>query len=85
MCVFFGISTVCDAFAQVSIGFVVGLNYANPYLNPYREFQVCDTERDRKNFLHKTIVVFVALQTSSDNQRHARGSKSIHRLDNCSQ
>jgi electron-transferring-flavoprotein dehydrogenase len=24
---------------QVSIGFVVGLNYSNPYLNPYEEFQ----------------------------------------------
>lgn len=24
----------------VSIGFVIGLDYQNPYLNPYREFQV---------------------------------------------
>jgi flavin-dependent dehydrogenase len=27
--------TIC----KVSIGFVVGLDYENPYLNPYREFQ----------------------------------------------
>ena len=24
---------------QILIGFVVGLDYENPYLNPYREFQ----------------------------------------------
>jgi len=26
---------------MVSVGFVIGLDYENPYLNPYREFQVC--------------------------------------------
>jgi len=25
----------------VSLGLVIGLDYKNPYLNPYQEFQVC--------------------------------------------
>ena len=25
----------------VAVGFVVGLDYENPYMNPYKEFQVC--------------------------------------------
>ncbi len=25
---------------MVALGFVIGLDYTNPYLNPYREFQV---------------------------------------------
>lgn len=27
---------------NVSLGLVIGLDYANPYLNPYKEFQVCN-------------------------------------------
>jgi len=35
----------------VSIGFVVGLNYSNPYLSPYEEFQRYKTHRDVRGFL----------------------------------
>ena len=36
---------------QVSIGFVVGLNYSNPYLSPYEEFQRYKTHRAIRPFL----------------------------------
>jgi electron-transferring-flavoprotein dehydrogenase len=35
----------------VSVGFVVGLAYANPYLNPYEEFQRYKTHPDIRGFL----------------------------------
>jgi electron-transferring-flavoprotein dehydrogenase len=35
----------------VSVGFVVGLAYANPYLNPYEEFQRYKTHPDIRTFL----------------------------------
>ncbi|MBL8443416.1 MAG: electron transfer flavoprotein-ubiquinone oxidoreductase [Zoogloeaceae bacterium] len=35
----------------VSIGYVVGLNYSNPYLSPYEEFQRYKTHPDIKRFL----------------------------------
>ena len=34
----------------VSVGFVVGLAYANPYLNPYEEFQRYKTDPDIRGF-----------------------------------
>ncbi len=36
---------------QVSIGFVVGLGYSNPYLNPYEEFQRYKTHPAIRSFL----------------------------------
>lgn len=36
---------------QVSIGFVVGLGYSNPYLNPYEEFQRYKTHPAIRRFL----------------------------------
>ena len=36
---------------QVAIGFVVGLGYANPYLNPYEEFQRYKTHPAIRTFL----------------------------------
>src|SRR5690606_14555842 len=36
---------------QVSIGFVVGLDYENPYLNPFREFQRFKTHPKIRTFL----------------------------------
>src|SRR5690606_32495875 len=36
---------------QVSIGFVVGLGYRNPYLNPYEEFQRYKTHPAVRPFL----------------------------------
>ena len=36
---------------QVSIGFVVGLDYENPYLSPYEEFQRFKTHPEIKHFL----------------------------------
>jgi len=35
---------------QVAIGFVVGLGYANPYLNPYEEFQRYKTHQSIRGF-----------------------------------
>ena len=35
----------------VSVGFVVGLSYANPYLSPYEEFQRCKTHPAIRHFL----------------------------------
>ncbi|MGL1832842.1 electron transfer flavoprotein-ubiquinone oxidoreductase [Rhodocyclaceae bacterium SMB388] len=35
----------------VAIGFVVGLNYANPYLSPFEEFQRYKTHPDIRHFL----------------------------------
>ncbi|TMH73837.1 MAG: electron transfer flavoprotein-ubiquinone oxidoreductase [Betaproteobacteria bacterium] len=35
----------------VSVGFVVGLNYRNPYLSPYEEFQRYKTHPDIRGFL----------------------------------
>ena len=35
----------------VSVGFVVGLAYANPYLDPYEEFQRYETHPDIRTFL----------------------------------
>jgi electron-transferring-flavoprotein dehydrogenase len=35
----------------VSVGFVVGLSYANPYLSPYEEFQRCKTHPAMRHFL----------------------------------
>src|SRR5258705_1757634 len=35
----------------VSVGFVVGLSYANPYLNPYEEFQRYKTHPQIRGFL----------------------------------
>src|SRR6266702_4087121 len=35
----------------VSVGFVVGLAYANPYLDPYEEFQRYKTHPDIRGFL----------------------------------
>ena len=35
----------------VSVGFVVGLSYSNPYLNPYEEFQRYKTHPDIRGFL----------------------------------
>jgi len=36
---------------QVSIGFVIGLNYKNPYMDPFKEFQRFKTHPDIKKFL----------------------------------
>ncbi|WP_202427722.1 electron transfer flavoprotein-ubiquinone oxidoreductase [Duganella margarita] len=36
---------------QVMIGYVVGLNYANPYLSPYEEFQRYKTHPEIRTFL----------------------------------
>ncbi|SDF68999.1 MULTISPECIES: electron transfer flavoprotein-ubiquinone oxidoreductase [unclassified Duganella] len=36
---------------QVMIGYVVGLNYANPYLSPYEEFQRYKTHPEIRQFL----------------------------------
>jgi len=36
---------------QISIGFVVGLGYSNPYLNPYEEFQRYKTHPAIRSFL----------------------------------
>jgi electron-transferring-flavoprotein dehydrogenase len=36
---------------QVMVGYVVGLNYANPYLSPYEEFQRYKTHPDIRTFL----------------------------------
>jgi electron-transferring-flavoprotein dehydrogenase len=36
---------------QISIGFVVGLGYSNPYLNPYEEFQRYKTHPAIRRFL----------------------------------
>jgi electron-transferring-flavoprotein dehydrogenase len=36
---------------QVAVGFVVGLGYANPYLNPYEEFQRYKTHPAIRDFL----------------------------------
>ena len=36
---------------QVAVGFVVGLNYANPYLSPYEEFQRYKTHPSVRVFL----------------------------------
>ena len=35
---------------QVAVGFVVGLGYANPYLNPYEEFQRYKTHQSIRGF-----------------------------------
>jgi electron-transferring-flavoprotein dehydrogenase len=35
----------------ISVGFVVGLNYGNPYLSPYEEFQRYKTHPDIRRFL----------------------------------
>ena len=32
-------NSTCPSFYKVVLGMVVGLDYKNPYLNPYREFQ----------------------------------------------
>lgn len=37
----------------ISIGFIVGLDYKNPYLNPYQEFQRFKHHPDIKKLLHK--------------------------------
>ena len=37
----------------LSIGFVVGLDYKNPYLNPYEEFQKFKTHKKIKSILNK--------------------------------
>ena len=37
----------------MSIGFVVGLDYKNPYLNPYEEFQKFKTHKKIKSILNK--------------------------------
>lgn len=35
---------------QVALGLVVALNYKNPFLNPYEEFQVMSVSHNNKNF-----------------------------------
>lgn len=35
----------------IHIGMVVGLNYKNPYLNPYEEFQTFKTHPQIRKFL----------------------------------
>ncbi len=37
----------------LSVGFVVGLDYKNPYLNPYEEFQKFKTHKNIKSVLNK--------------------------------
>jgi len=37
--------------SQVSVGYVVGLDYSNPYLNPYKEFQNFKTHEKIKEIL----------------------------------
>jgi len=38
---------------QIHIGFVVGLDYKNPYLNPYQEFQRFKTHPEVRKYLEK--------------------------------
>lgn len=47
---------------MVSLGLVIGLDYANPYLSPYRELQVGLYLSDHSSYSHSK---FAAYQTSS--------------------
>ena len=38
---------------DIHLGYIVGLNYTNPYLNPYEEFQNWKTHSDIKKYLTK--------------------------------
>jgi len=41
---------------KVLIGFVVGLDYENPHLSPYKEFQVSDEERSDASSLRSSFI-----------------------------
>lgn len=47
----------------VSIGLVIGLDYKNPYLSPYREFQV--HQHHNGDFFHDSHLESIAHETSS--------------------
>lgn len=48
----------------MSIGYVVGLDYENPYLNPYKEFQRLKHHKVWKPFLEGGKCVFLFVSSS---------------------
>jgi len=55
----------------VSVGVVVGLDYANPYLNPYREFQRWKTHRDIRKHLEGGTCISYGARVLNEGGYHA--------------